>query len=355
MSGNMFFRIVGLLGFGALGGWGAEAVAQTRDTFWVAAVAAVAAAIGFGIAPYLTSRPFNSIVRRLEKVNASVILSGTLGLFVGLTVSVMLALPLSMLPDAWGRLLPITVTVLLGYLGISVMVTHEKELALLLGGFRHDRGAKPEVCGGNVLVDTSAIIDGRIADISQSGFIQGNLLIPKFILDELQHISDSADAMRRNRGRRGLEILAKLQKESEAPVQIIEADSPAVQGVHTVDSKLVEMAKSLNCPIVTNDFNLNKVAGLQGVKVLNINELANAVKSVVLPGEEMTVRVIQEGREAGQGVGFLEDGTMVVVEGARRYINTELDIVVTRVLQTAAGRMIFAHLRNGAKDEAAKR
>ncbi|MDO8491116.1 MAG: hypothetical protein Q7T04_03755 [Dehalococcoidia bacterium] len=283
MSGKLFFRLVGLVAFGVLGGWGAEAVSQLRDTYWVAAAAVAAAAVGFGIAPYLTTAPFNGIMHRLEKAKANVIVSGTLGLLLGLIVSALLALPLSMLPGAWGRLLPITLTVFLGYLGISVMVSHEKELAHVFGGFVPGRASGGESCG-KMLVDTSAIIDGRIADISQSGFIQGSLLIPKFILDELQHISDSADAMRRNRGRRGLEILARPQKESEAPVQIIEGDVTAVQGG-----------------------------------------------------------------------GFLEDGTMVVVEGGRRYMNTELDIVVSRVLQTAAGKMIFAHLRNVAKDEPARR
>jgi uncharacterized protein YacL len=194
--------------------------------------------------------------------------------------------------------------------------------------------------GEQILLDTSAIIDGRIADISQTGFVHGTLVIPRFVLDELRHIADSPDSLRRNRGRRGLDILNKLQKESDVPVQIPDvdfADTPEVDG------KLVKLAKSLRCPIITNDFNLNKVAEIQGVRVLNINELANAVKSVVLPGEEMAIRIIQEGKEAGQGVGFLDDGTMVVVEGGRRYLHSQLNIIVTRVLQTVAGRMIFAH------------
>jgi uncharacterized protein YacL len=189
-------------------------------------------------------------------------------------------------------------------------------------------------------VDTSAIIDGRIADISQTGFIPGSLIIPRFVLDELQHIADSYDAVRRNRGRRGLEMLAKLQKESGVSVEITEMD---VKDIREVDGKLVRLAKIFGCGIVTNDFNLNRVAELQGVQVLNVNELANAVRPVVLPGEEMAVRIIQEGKEFGQGVGFLDDGTMIVVEGGRRHINNRIDVVVTRVLQTAAGRMIFAH------------
>jgi uncharacterized protein YacL len=195
-----------------------------------------------------------------------------------------------------------------------------------------------------LLVDTSAIIDGRIADISKAGFIDGTLLVPRFVLLELQHIADSADPLRRARGRRGLDMLNRLQKEAVVPLQISEVDADDVVGV---DSKLVKIARTYHCPVVTNDFNLNRVAELQGVKVLNINELANAVKPVVLPGEEMHVHVIQEGKELGQGVAYLDDGTMVVVENGRKYMNNDVDVVVTRVLQTVAGRMIFAQMKNG--------
>jgi uncharacterized protein YacL len=195
-----------------------------------------------------------------------------------------------------------------------------------------------------LLVDTSAIIDGRIADISKAGFIDGTLLVPRFVLQELQHIADSADSLRRARGRRGLDMLNRLQKEAVVPLQISEVDADDVVGV---DAKLVKIARTYHCPVITNDFNLNRVAELQGVKVLNINELANAVKPVVLPGEEMHVHVIQEGKELGQGVAYLDDGTMVVVENGRRYMNSDVDVVVTRVLQTVAGRMIFAQMKNG--------
>jgi uncharacterized protein YacL len=189
-------------------------------------------------------------------------------------------------------------------------------------------------------VDTSTLIDGRIADISQAGFIPGSLIIPRFVLDELQHIADTYDAMRRNRGRRGLEILTRLQQESTTPLEISDLDAGDITDV---DSKLVKLAKSLGGAIITNDFNLNQVAKIQGVRVLNVNELANAVRPVVLPGEEMQVSIIQEGKEFGQGLGFLDDGTMIVVENGLRYINSSITVAVTRVLQTAAGRMIFAH------------
>lgn len=190
-----------------------------------------------------------------------------------------------------------------------------------------------------VLLDTSVIIDGRIADVSRTGFIQGTMLVPRFVLNELQHIADSPDTLRRNRGRRGLEMLNKLQKDSTVPILITDMD---IDGVREVDDKLVLLAKQLHCAIVTNDYNLNRVAELQGVTVLNINELANAVRAIYLPGESLEVKIIQEGKESGQGVGYLDDGTMVVVEEGRQNIGRTVAIIVTKVLQTAAGRMIFA-------------
>ena len=184
------------------------------------------------------------------------------------------------------------------------------------------------------------MIDGRIADISTTGFINGELIVPRFVLDELQHIADSPDVLRRNRGRRGLDMLNRMSKDSGTPVNVLDVDA---KDVPEVDGKLVRIAKQLNCPIITNDFNLNRVAELQGVMVLNINQLANAVKPVVLPGEEMAVHIIQQGKEINQGVGYLDDGTMIVVEDGQRFLNRDVDIVVTRVLQTVAGRRSFAH------------
>ena len=194
-----------------------------------------------------------------------------------------------------------------------------------------------------VLLDTSVIIDGRIADISQTGFIRSTMLVPRFVLTELQHIADSPDSLRRNRGRRGLDLLRRLQKDSRTPVQITDLD---IEGVNGVDDKLILLAKQLSCPIVTNDFNLNSVAKLQGVAVLNINELTNAVKTVILPGEAMNVKIIQEGKERDQGVGYLSDGTMVVVENAKQNLDQNVEVTVTKVLQTTAGRMIFARMDN---------
>jgi uncharacterized protein YacL len=201
--------------------------------------------------------------------------------------------------------------------------------------------------GGRLLVDTSAIIDGRIADISQTGFLHGTLVVPRFVLNELQHIADSPDPLRRNRGRRGLDMLNRLQKDSTTPVEIADVDA---REVPDVDGKLVKLARLTGSPVLTNDFNLNRVAELQGVRVLNVNQLANALKPVVLPGEEMAIEIIQEGKEFNQGVGYLDDGTMIVVENGRRYLHAQVDIVVTRVLQTVAGRMIFAQPKSNSRE-----
>ena len=183
------------------------------------------------------------------------------------------------------------------------------------------------------------IIDGRIFDICQTGFIEGPLIIPGFVLEELRHIADSSDSLKRNRGRRGLDVLNRIQKELNIPVETIEKD---FEGVAEVDTKLLKLAQLLGGKVVTNDYNLNKIAEFQGVPVLNINELANAVKPVVLPGEEMSVQVIKDGKETGQGIAYLDDGTMIVVDGGRKFIGEIIDVIVTSVLQTAAGRMIFA-------------
>jgi uncharacterized protein YacL len=192
-------------------------------------------------------------------------------------------------------------------------------------------------------MDTSVIIDGRVADIARTGFLQGELLIPRFVLNELQYIADSGDSLRRQRGRRGLEVLSTLQKDPSIAVRISDID---VEGTNAVDDKLVILARQMRSPVLTNDYNLNRVAEIQGVTILNINELANAVKAVYLPGENLTVRIIQEGREHGQGIGYLDDGTMVVVQDGNEFIGKELETVVTKVLQTAAGRMIFSKPEN---------
>jgi uncharacterized protein YacL len=300
----------------------------------------VGALIGAFVGPYLTTRPFFWIRSKIGQVPVQTLMAALIGLVVGLIISALLALPLSVLPTPLGDTLPFVATVISAYLGVMAMVTRGKEIFGTLGlRLPREKGShsQEEV----VLLDTSVIIDGRIADIIQTGFINGAILIPRFVLNELQHIADSQDTLRRNRGRRGLDILNRLQKDSPVPIRVTEMDA---EGAREVDDKLVRLAKELHCPIITNDYNLNRVAELQGIKVLNINELANAVKAIVLPGETITVHVIQEGKELGQGVAYLDDGTMVVIEDGRRHIDETVEVTVTRVLQTVAGRMIFAQL-----------
>jgi uncharacterized protein YacL len=304
--------------------------------------------VGFAILPYLTVVPAAWVLQQVEALSTAEFVAAVIGLLLGLLMGLLLGFPLSGLAEPWGTLLPLGVSIFLGLgmLGLTVAKRHDLLIAAeAVGLFRRPR---EEGAGGSragdprIIVDTSAIIDGRIAEIVESGFIYGTLVIPRFVLDELQHIADSSDALRRNRGRRGLEILSRMQKAPGTPVEIIEDDVPDIA---EVDAKLVALARARSRVILTNDFNLNRVAELQGVRVMNINSLANAVKPAVLPGEELRVRVIQEGKESGQGVGFLDDGTMIVVEGGARYIDRDLDVAVTRVLQTVAGRMIFAQPR----------
>ena len=316
---------------------------QTAVVFLPYVFGAIGAGLGLLFTPHITTRPFFWLRGKIRQLPVQTLVAALIGLVIGLIISALLALPLSVLPTPLGETLPFASTVLCSYLAVMVMVTREKEIFGLLGvRVFKDRLARKDK-EETVLLDTSVIIDGRIADISQTGFIHGTVVIPRFVLNELQHIADSPDALRRNRGRRGLDMLNKLQKESKAPIKISDVDVPEAR---EVDSKLVRLAKDLGCPIITNDYNLNRVAELQGVKVLNINELANAVKTVVLPGESLTVNIMQEGKELGQGVGYLDDGTMVVVEDGRRHLEQTIEVTVTRVLQTVAGRMIFAQIAN---------
>ena len=332
---------------------------------WVAGIAAACAIIAFIITPYITVVPY----RWMRDTAASDLIAAVIGLTIGLIISFLLAVPLANLPASLGHIMPFVGAVVFGFLGVALAVQRKNDITHLFStGFfqrRRDRERDrdeerdkekgkekerdkeqlpPSPSSYQILLDTSAIIDGRIADISQTGFVFGTLVVPRFVLNELQRIADSADTMRRNRGRRGLEMLNRLQKDTQVPIEITDAD---VEGIVEVDSKLVKMARTLHCPIITNDYNLNRVAELQGVKVLNINELANAVKPVLLPGEDISIKIMQDGKELNQGVGYLDDGTMIVVEGGRQYMGMTIEVTVTRVLQTVAGRMIFAHPKQG--------
>lgn len=286
----------------------------------------------------------------LVRAPAADLLFGSLGLIVGLIIAYLVNIPLQFeqIPVV-DQIVPIVITFFLGYFGFQVGFKRKDEFLNMVT----KKDKKSDEPAGNAevtnfdrslipkekILDTSVIIDGRIADICETHFLEGTIVIPQFVLEELQHIADSSDGLKRNRGRRGLDILNRLQKDLPVNVEIYEGDFDEIQ---EVDSKLVKLAKVMNGIVVTNDFNLNKVCEFQNVQVLNINDLANAVKPVVLPGEEMKVQVIKDGKEQNQGVAYLDDGTMIVVEEGRNYIGKTIDVVVTSVLQTSAGRMIFA-------------
>lgn len=287
----------------------------------------------------------------LVKAPVTDVLFGSVGLITGLIFAYLILIPIKTITvQMISTVLQIFVTLLFGYLGFQVGLKKRNELVALFSlpqrvvKRKSNSGDGEEVevelqQGNFKILDTSVIIDGRIADICQTGFLEGVILIPQFVLAELQHIADSSDTLKRNRGRRGLDILNRIQKELLIPVEIYEGDFEDIQ---EVDSKLVKLAKVMNGTVITNDFNLNKVSELQGVKVLNINDLANAIKPVVLPGEELRVYVVKDGKEHNQGVAYLDDGTMIVVEDGRESIGSQIDVLVTSVLQTSAGRMIFA-------------
>lgn len=306
-----------------------------------AAIAAGIAAgliISFGLAGALL-RSVERWEERIAKWPFPDFVAGMSGMIVGLLIAALL-LPLLTKLGWPGWFAAAAAVLMLAYGGFRVGLANSAQVHMILASRRESPAANEEsTYEEHKILDTSVIIDGRIADICKTGFIEGTLVIPEFVLEELQHIADSSDLLKRNRGRRGLDILNKIQKELDVKVLIYEGD---FEEISEVDSKLVRLAKALHGKVITNDFNLNKVCELQGVSVLNINDLANAVKPVVLPGEEILVQVIKDGKEHGQGVAYLDDGTMIVVEGGRDYIGATIEVLVTSVLQTSAGRMIFA-------------
>jgi uncharacterized protein YacL len=350
MSVDFLIRIVGMVVFAVMGGyyglWFSRLNAAGQIITYTLGFGTVGALFGLIATPYFTTLPMRAMRRMLVRISAENLLAGLSGLVAGLLVAALLTFPLSRLPDPLGNILPFLAVLLFGYFGVALFVMRQADILSVIGTVTNRGGesvSAPNAAWGQgsrtILLDTSVIIDGRVSDIANTGFLPGTLLIPRFVLNELQYIADSADSLRRQRGRRGMEVLSELQKVSAVSVRISDID---VEGVREVDDKLVILARQLKCPILTNDYNLNRVAELQGVIILNINELANAVKSVVLPGETMGIAIIQEGKEANQGVGYMDDGTMVVVEGGNRYIGQTKAVNVTKVLQTAAGRMIFA-------------
>jgi uncharacterized protein YacL len=300
------------------------------------------ALFGFFGLPYVTTKPFFWLEDKLNVTPLPDLAAATAGLLVGLLLAALVGLFLARLPWFLGFVISLIIAVVFAYWGVTLGLNRGQEMVGLVMGRARAAAAGAggrKRGGGPVLLDTSVIIDGRITDIAQTGFLDERLLVPHFVLAELQYIADSSDALRRNRGRRGLEVLNLLQKEPLVEIEFIDDDIPDVQ---EVDAKLIKLAKKRQASIMTNDYNLNRVAQLEGVKILNLNSLANALKPVVIPGEEMGVAVIKEGKEPNQGVGYLDDGTMIVVENGRRFISQTISVVVSSVLQTSAGRMIFA-------------
>lgn len=357
MLNKIFKVVIGLLG--VLLGFGIVTILKTQEilnipsTGWLNISIYIGVSLLFGLIFFtLSSKIINGAKRiitliesEIQNVPTSDIALGSVGLIVGLIIAYLVSQPLYKLEVPFlGVAISMVLYGMLGYFGIKISTRNREDIANAIGNFSNSRRGPKEKARNSYkscpkILDTSVIIDGRIADICNTGFIEGPLIIPEFVLEELQHIADSSDGLKRNRGRRGLDILNRIQKELE--IEIIIHDKK-FEDVQEVDSKLLKLTQFLKGKIITNDYNLNKVAEVQGIDVLNINDLANAVKPVVLPGEEMIVQVVRDGKESGQGLAYLDDGTMIVVESGRRFINETIDVVVTSVLQTSAGRMIFA-------------
>jgi uncharacterized protein YacL len=351
MTSELIWRLVGMIGLSLVGArFGAELVVPplTREAT-ILLFGLVGALTGLILTPYFTTRPARLARAVITETPAETLVTAIIGLLLGLAIAALASVPLSLLPQPLNQWLPVVMMLVFGYLSVTVFALRAQDLIRIAPRLLRSAAPSAESApqpsaysgGTKILVDSSAIIDGRILDISRTGFIQGELIVPSFILREIQHIADDSNTLRRNRGRRGLEILEEMQRESKAPVRMLDLD---VENVREVDHKLVALAKQMNAFLLTTDYTLKRTASLQGVEVLNINELANAVKAVILPNEVITLQVIAEGREPGQGVGYLDDGTMVVVEDGRRHIDRKVDVVIVRMIQTSAGKMYFARL-----------
>lgn len=319
---------------------------------WALMLIFVAGALVFAIILYLLaphliatfSRFVTAVENRLSDMTMAEIFFGVIGLIVGLVIAFLMSTLTAKMSLNWlAFFINAVMYFTFGYLGWSVVTKRRGEINTPSWFKRSSKAGKTSAVARPKILDTSVIIDGRIADICATGIIEGTIIVPAFVLAELRHIADNADPLKRNRGRRGLDILNRMQTELDIPIKVVDTDYDDIQ---EVDAKLIKLAYDMSGVVVTNDYNLNKVAGVQRVPVLNINELANAIKPVLLPGEEMNVSIMKEGREAGQGVAYLADGTMIVVTGGRKYLGEDVAVVVTSALQTSAGRMIFARIKD---------
>lgn len=349
MTPDFVSRIVGTVIFALLGARVGVDSAQTLGLpVEVTSVifALVGVLIGLILTPWLTIRPLRTIRHTVNDMPVEVLMTGLVGLALGLLLALLLAYPLSQLTGWPGTILPAVLSVVAGYLGLTIFTIRSRELWNMVGDLS---GKRRPVFGGvdrQILLDTSVLIDGRIVDIAKTGFLGGTLAVPRFVINELHQVADSSDTLRRNRGRHGLTKLNELQRDGVMPFKIIEDDIPTIA---EVDDKLVALAVQMSAPIITNDYPLNRIAETQGVTVLNVNALSNAVRSQYLPDDVLPIRIIQEGREADQGVGYLEDGTMVVVEGGKTYMDRTINVRVTKFINRDTGRMYFAVPENSTK------
>ncbi|GAB4439533.1 MAG: PIN/TRAM domain-containing protein [Chloroflexi bacterium OHK40] len=351
LSLNFVVRLLGMLALASLGWSVGRSLSSPRpdemQEFATQLLTLAGAGLGLLVTPRLTIEPLADLLRRLRAVPLADLLLGGAGALVGLVFAVLLAVPLASLPRPFSQYLPLACALLLAYVGATLAGTRKRDVADLLANLRRSPPAvalpPPEQAPPprRLLLDTSAIIDGRIAAVARTGFIEGTLIVPGFVLAELQQLADSADDLRRGKGRRGLELLAEMQKYAPLPVEVVNVE---VAGATRVDDMLIILARQYGSPIVTNDFNLNKVAGLQGVKVLSLNQLSEAVRPPVAQDQRLQVLIRNEGNARQQGVGYLEDGTPVIVEEARHLIGQTAEVIVTRLHQTQTGRLVFAQL-----------
>ncbi len=336
-------RIIGLFVFTILGArFGSDSAPSLELPADAGAVifGLVGALVGLILTPWLTVRPVQAVNKTIREMPIHVFFIAMLGAFVGLGMGLMVAYPLSLLPFPLNNIMPPAASLIGGYIGVTVFRNRAREIWDILFE-RNSKIARAAAAQASrqLLVDTSVLIDGRIVEIAKTGFLGGTLLIPRFVMTELHQVADSSDTLRRNRGKRGLVKLNELQRNNITPVKVIDDD---IEDIVEVDNKLVALAIQLEAYLLTNDYPLSKVAEAQGVTVLNMNLLANAVRSVYIPGEVFSLHIIQEGKDSGQGVGYLDDGTMVVVENGKDYIDRTVRVTVTKLINREAGRMIFA-------------
>lgn len=343
MTPDFTSRLIGLVVFTFLGlRFGADIANSVNLTPDAGAFlgGVIGALTGLILTPWLTVRPVRAIRRSINEWPVERLMMSIIGLLLGLLIALLASYPLSLLGNPLGNYVPGALALVSGYLGLTIFGIRSNEIADTLSSrLGRPSGRLAGLSSRKLILDTSVLIDGRICEIADTGFMGGTLIMPRFVLSELHRVADSSDPLRRKRGRRGIEMLNKLQRNDSIPIRIVDDDFEDIQAV---DNKLVALALQMTASIITNDYNLNQVAEAQGVPVLNINALANAVRSIYIPGETFAIRIIQEGRDDRQGVGYLDDGTMVVVENGADYMDRSIEVEVTKLINRETGRMIFA-------------